>query len=271
MNRGTVLNNEDPAVSWVLCSNVANEQLILAINSCLGQSFKDFELVFVANGEDAEYVAESVKIWFGSDTRLRIFCTQVRHLSFSLALGLHYARGSLIARMDGDDISSLDRLEHQVAFMLAHPEVSVVGTRYEIINQRNCFMRGVNLPQSNKAIRHFLFFSNPLCHPSVMFRKNVVCEAGGYLGGMHAEDYDLWARLALNRNCEFANLERFCLRYRIIGSGDARRSRQAYASMASSQFRNFLLGGGVLWLLSSLISIGKLILRSRLNTDPNVK
>jgi glycosyltransferase involved in cell wall biosynthesis len=263
------VNNVAPAVSWILCSHVANDQLKLAIDSCLAQSFKDFELVFVANGENAEWVAETVKSWFGRDFRIRIFCTHIRQLNFSLSLALHYARGSLIARMDGDDISSLDRLEHQVAFMLANPEVSVVGTCYEIINQQNCSIRRVNLPQSNQAIRRYLLFSNPLCHPSVLFRKKVVYEAGGYLGGGHAEDYDLWSRLALNKNCNFANLDKACLGYRIIGSGIARRSRLAYASMASAQFRNFLLGGGVCWLLSSMISVVKLILRSCQNRNYN--
>jgi glycosyltransferase involved in cell wall biosynthesis len=254
-------NFSRPLVSWVLCSNVENNHLKLSIESCLSQTYDHFELVFIANGQDATRVAQAVRGWFGTDTRVRVFETSIHQLSFSLSLGLHHARGTLIARMDSDDISSSNRLEQQVAFMSERPDVLVLGTNYEIIDNEGTVKSKVILPESDKLIRQALIRGNPFCHPSVMFRRQVILEAGGYLGGLHAEDYDLWARLSLNPNCRFANLSKICLGYRVIGIGFTRRSRWAYASTASSQFRNFLVGGGLRWLFASVISVIKLILR----------
>lgn len=251
-----------PAVSWLVCTHVANEQLREALQSCLAQSFDDFECVLVANGSAAESVAAAVRSWYGHDTRLRVYTTEVKHLTFSLALGLHHARAPLVARMDGDDVSTPDRLSSQVAFMAARPGVAVLGTNYELMDAGGNALSTMSLPQGNAEIRRALLRGNPICHPSVMFRRDVVLAAGGYLGGIYAQDYDLWARLAVDPAVQFANMPQVCLRYRVVGVGTARKARWAYASMAASQFRNFVAGAGLRWALAALITTAKAFLRS---------
>jgi glycosyltransferase involved in cell wall biosynthesis len=252
-----------PAVSWLLCVHVLNEQLRFAIQSCLDQTFTDFELLVVANGSKAEAIAVAVQSWFGHDPRLRVITTDVRFLTFSLTLGLHHARAPLIARMDSDDLSKPDRLEHQVAFMQSHPNVVVLGSAYELIDADGQPQRTVHLPTENRAIRKAMLWGNPLCHPSVMLRRSVVIAAGGYLGGIHAEDYDLWARLVLNTEHHFANLKESYVGYRVIGVGVARGSRISYASIAASQFRNFVQGAGFIWAVSAGISMCKGFIKSK--------
>lgn len=251
-----------PAVSWLLCTHVANEQLRLAVQSCLQQSFTDLELLLVVNGPSAEQVTQVCSDWFAADSRVRIFTTGIRHLAFSLSLGLHHARGELVARMDSDDVSASHRLAHQVAFMRDHPEIAVLGSAYDIIDAGGSVLKTIQLPRSDAAIRRALLWGNPLCHPSVMMRRQVALDAGGYLGGLHAEDYDLWLRLAANPSIQFANLEVVCLGYRSAGVGVARRARSGYASMASAQFRHFVNGFGLRWLLAAMFSTLKAYVRS---------
>ena len=252
-----------PAVSWLLCTHVAGEQLRLALQSCLDQTFTEYELLVVVNGSKAQEVASAVRVWVGSDPRIRIFTTEVRHLIFSLSLGLHHARASLVARMDSDDLSKSDRLERQVAFMRQHPEVVVLGSAYEVLDTEGRPQQKVLLPTSNIEIRRALLKGNPLCHPSVMFRRKVVLDAGGYFGGLHAEDYDLWVRLSNDPANQFANLPEICLGYRSVGVGPARRARSAYASMAASQFQNFVKGYGLSWAFAAFFSTLKAFVRSR--------
>ena len=262
VSESAVFASDLPAVSWLLCTHVANAQLRQAVQSCLVQSFTDFEVLLVINGSAAVDLANMVKVWFGADQRVRIFTTEVRHLTFSLSLGLHHARADLVARIDSDDLSTPDRLARQVAFMREHPEVAVLGSAYQIIDANERAQETVNLPLKDAAVRRALLWGNPLCHPSVMFRRQVVLQVGGYLGGLHAEDYDLWLRLASNPAIKFANLEVVCLGYRSVGAGTARRARSGYASMASAQFRHFVNGFGIRWLLAALVSTLKAFVRS---------
>jgi glycosyltransferase involved in cell wall biosynthesis len=251
-----------PTVSWLLCAHVINDQLRHALWSCLDQTFFDFELLVVANGSAAEDIASAVREWAGDDPRLKVFTTEVRHLFFSLSLGLHYARAPLVARMDADDLSKSDRLERQVAFMQEHPACVVLGSAYDVIDENGRRQKTVHLPTSNDQIRRALLWGNPLCHPSVMFRRKAVLDVGGYLGGMHAEDYDLWVRLSAAPENQFANLDEVCLGYRSVGVGMARRSRFAYATMAAAQYRCFIDGQGVIWAVAALYTTIKAFVRS---------
>lgn len=255
-----------PSVSWILCTHVGGPLLYKAITSCLGQTYKDFELILVINGSDLNSIKEEVMGWdISSDPRIRIYETEVRHLPFSLSLGLHHARGKYIARMDGDDISYPHRLQIQVEFMRNNPDVSVLGTAFEVVDLLDNPISVVRHPLTDNGIRKGMIFKNPICHPTVMFKRSAVEAAGGYLGGYHAEDYDLWIRLSQYPEIKFANLSRVCLGYRSVGVGTARKSQDAYASMAGSQLRSFLISLKMRWITATLISFIKITLNSLAN------
>jgi hypothetical protein len=78
--------NFSTEVSWLLCTNVFDRQFQIALNSCLNQSFSDFELVVVANGEQSEIIAAKIHNLIGDDPRVRVYETKIKHLPFSLSL-----------------------------------------------------------------------------------------------------------------------------------------------------------------------------------------
>ena len=255
------MKSQTPRVSWLFCAHVVNDQLRQAIDSCLNQTFKDFELIVVANGEHAAKIQVAIELWFPNESRMRIFQTEIRHLNFSLSLGLHYARAGLIARMDSDDLSYPHRLTMQVEFMENNPSVAVLGTAYELIDHLGNRLQSVTPPISDLEIRRVLPYRNPICHPTVMFRRSAVMSAGGYIGMIFAEDYDLWLRLAANPSIQFSNLAQVCLGYRAISGGHARKARSAYAGMAASQMYIFLMSCKPSWFLGTLISAAKALSR----------
>lgn len=251
-----------PAVSWLVCSHVVDDRLQSAIASCLAQTFQDFELVFVANGPRHASVGDQVRSWFGHDPRLVVLSTEMRHLTFSLDLGLHHARAPLVARLDGDDVARPGRLAAQVAFMNEHPEVVVLGSAYEIVSPEGHVLQRVEPPLADAAIRAAMLWRNPLCHPAVMFRRAEVLAVGGYLGGIHAQDYDLWLRLSTTPDCVFANLPEAWVGYGAAPAGNARRARTAYAAVAAAQWRQFVAGHGFKWGLAACVTAVKALVRS---------
>eukprot|EP01036_Dinobryon_divergens_P056188 gene56188-75026_t len=108
-------------------------------------------------------------------------------------------------------------------------------------------------PTSDAEIRRALVWRNPICHPSVMFRRQEIRQVGGYLGGLYAEDYDLWVRIARRPGPTFHNLEYAGISYRATGA-EARGSVIAYSSQAGTQIQRFVMTGSLLWLLGALFS-----------------
>lgn len=252
-----------PRVSWILCTNSQNDHLCSAIESCLNQTYEDFELIIVCNGKYSKELNEFLNSLYMHDKRVRIFDTDIRHLIFSLNLAIHYSRGEYIARMDSDDISISNRLEMQVTFLDLHKHIDVLGTNYIFIDSRGELLSKSNLPLDDSKIKRHLYYSNPICHPSVMMRKDTLCSLGGYGGGLLAEDYELWVRFVIRGNVNFANLDEPLLCYRDIGVSGARRAKEAYITMLGIQIKAFLSGAGCFWLMASMISGYKLLVRAK--------
>jgi glycosyltransferase involved in cell wall biosynthesis len=191
-----------------------------AIDSVLRQSFRDFELLLV----EAACDEEDVRSQYCELLTRACGDVRVRHLRYpgpaslvdQLNYGLGLARTDLVARMDADDWSHPERLREQVEFLNEHPEVAVVGTQIDIMDERSCPLGRREYPTEVDAIAACLPRSNPIAHPSVMYRRQAILDAGGYRYRRYPanEDYELWCRLAA-RGQKLANLPRRLLRYRI--------------------------------------------------------
>lgn len=262
-----IMNNlkntmKNPLVSWLICSHIYDDRLRESITSCLKQTYENFEIVLVANGQNCELINKEINILFPRNNKIRIFQTKISGITFSLNLGLHYAKGTLIARMDADDISNPERLEKQVKYMIENPKVSLLGSFYKIIDENGIVVKQKVLPTGNYSIRKSLLYTNPICHPSVLYKKSIAINVGGYMGGIYGEDYDLWVRLSNNPNIIFENIPEYLLFYRNVGAGPARRSRQSYAAVCARQIQQFVIGKGIIWLFSSIITYLKSTIRS---------
>jgi hypothetical protein len=114
--------------------------------------------------------------------------------------------------MDADDSSLPTRIAEQVAFMDANPAVGISGTGFQSFGERN----EVTLyEKSDNDIKLQMLFHCRFCHPTVIIRKQVLTDNNLLFstGFPHAEDYELWARMAFVTN--FANLQQVLLRYRV--------------------------------------------------------
>lgn len=246
-------------VSFLMCTNVFNEYFKHAVNSCLNQTIKNFEIVIVVNNVNESDKSKVKK--FCQDDRIILVFSKARYLTYNLNIGLQHCNSNYIARMDADDISHPDRVERQLEFMIKN-NIDVCGSSYQIIDKDNVVIGKVTQPISNKSIRRKMYFSNPIAHPSVVFRKDVVLDVGGYMGGEYAQDYDLWLRLARNLNIKFYNFSDYLIDYRVFGSG-ARSSKLAYSNTSSAQWKYFVSTYNPVWLFSSLLSLIKRVFSKR--------
>lgn len=117
----------------------------------------------------------------------------------ALSFAAGHARAPFLARMDGDDVCHPDRLAAQLDAMRTDETLGALGTRVEAFGAvAEGMLRFVDwqnsLVTANDHARQ-LFVEAPLCHPSVMLRRDALEAAGGYQATDGPEDYELWLRL----------------------------------------------------------------------------
>jgi GT2 family glycosyltransferase len=203
-----------PAISVAMSVYNCERFLAPAIESILSQSFTDFEFLILNDGS-RDRSAEIINGYAAQDQRIRPIHRENKGLIVSLNQLLAEARAPLIARMDGDDISKPERFAQQIAFMTAHPDHGVLGTWTEDMDEDGepYHMTGSDHPVTNEEFQSVVGERSPLCHPSVMMRRDLALEVGGYHAAFrHCEDYDLWLRLA--SRTKICSIPERLLRYR---------------------------------------------------------
>ncbi len=182
-----------------------------AIESVLAQTFGDFEFLILDDCPKAPR-EEIVKSYH--DHRIRYLRNSenlgVAHTRNRL-MGL--ARGAYFAVMDHDDVWLPQKLERQIAFLEANPEVVACGTAYHRFGH---WYRSfpVVYPKGHEAIKSLLFFKCPLHHPSLVVCASAVRDGGVRYNPAYisVNDRDFYWQLAQLGN--LANLSTVLCRYR---------------------------------------------------------
>jgi len=176
----------------------AQKYIKVAVESILNQTFTDFEFIIINDGSSDE----SLKIIEGyalQDARIKVINRENKGLIKTLNEGLKLAKGKYIARMDADDISLPLRFEKQIQYLEEHSDCIAVGTLAKLIDSDGDVIGPMGSLTAHSEIdnAHLNGKGGAIVHPSAMFRTDEVLSEGGYLEGfMHAEDLELWLRLA---------------------------------------------------------------------------
>ena len=185
----------EPCVSVLMSVYNGERYLEEAIESILNQTFRDFEFIIINDGS-ADGTAGILAHYQRVDDRVRVYDQENRGLVASLNRGGQLARGEYIARMDADDVSLPERLRKQVDYMETHPEVGVMGTQMKQIDEKGRLLSAFDAPLAHEAILWKMLFECAIAHPTVLMRRHLLIEAGGYDPSYaHIEDTELWSRL----------------------------------------------------------------------------
>jgi len=244
----------NPKAAVLLCAHNGELFIKEAIESILSQTYKDFEFIIVENCS-TDNTWQIIKSY--TDHRVKAFQTNFKQLSFNLNYALMQTKAEYVARMDADDIAKPQRLEHQIAYLEANPEIDVLGTAYELFGDED-EGKIIILPATGKAIRRRLPFRFCFCHPSVMFKRETILKCGGYHGAKFCQDMDLWLRLSRDKTIKFANLQEPLIRYR-IHPDQAKGKREVDIIGASLLFREALVQKSPLLFLGFLVAILKIL------------
>ncbi len=183
------------------------DDLSACLESIAMQSLQPAEVVIIYDGPVATETDACVNDYASRLPIKTIIFSENRGLGAALRDGIEHCENEIIARMDTDCVCCPGRFEKQHALITSHNDVSVIGgiIREHLEDQTERQVVERQLPESSSAIARWARYRNPLNHPTVMYRKQAVLEAGNYVPIDLFEDYYLWARM-LTAGFKFLNL-----------------------------------------------------------------
>ncbi|BCX89353.1 glycosyltransferase EpsE epsE [Methylomarinovum tepidoasis] len=166
-----------------------------SIDSILSQTFQNFEFIIVddASTDDTPRILKRYR----NHPKIRLLRNKNNlGLPASLNRAIDLACGHWIARQDDDDISYPNRLELQYNYILKNPEIVLLGTRAEFVDEELRTFAYWDVPESHKDILKKIKWENPFCHSTVIFNKRAIKDIGKYRDKFkYSEDLDLWLRV----------------------------------------------------------------------------
>lgn len=184
---------KDKPLSVVMPVHNAMPHLDAAVRSILDQTFGDFEFV-IYDDASIDGSTECLRDWARRDSRIRLLEGE-RNLGpvGSSTFVVEQSTAPLIARMDADDLCSPDRLDKQFDLLRDNPQAGLVGTLFEVIDERGRVIRKADTWRLARKAPFVPFAA----HGSIMFRRSVFEQIGGYRAECEFwEDQDLVVRMA---------------------------------------------------------------------------
>lgn len=167
-----------------------------AINSIIGQSFTDWELIMCDDGSQDNTLQVALEFERNNPDKI-VVLTNDKNIGLNATLNkcLKVAKGKYIARMDGDDICDPNRFKEELEVLENELDVSIVSTDMNFFDESGVWGKISHPEYPNKS--DFLAGS-PFCHAPCMVRKEAYSAVEGYSVDpklLRVEDYHLWFKM----------------------------------------------------------------------------
>ena len=184
--------------------------VVKTIESVLGQTFADYELIIVDNGSNDGSSEIVAKI---SDPRMRLQrLEQNVGVSNARNIGVQISSAPYITFLDADDWWEPTFLEEMAGLIERHSDAGIYGTGYWIVKngKKRLAPIGVEEGFSEGEINYCRVYAKTLCMPltsiSVCMPRAVFDESGGFPADIRlGEDFLLWVRIALKHKVVLLN------------------------------------------------------------------
>lgn len=238
------------AVALSVYRNDRLDMLEYSINSILNQSYTEFDLFIEVDGK----VDEKITKYLTGISLLNNVFVRFNEVNLGLATRLNsiidivFSKGGYdyLARMDADDVCDKDRFKTQVEYLISNPNVSLVGSDVEEINDKGDVLFYKEMPSSHEVLLKNIIKRCPLNHPTVMFNlSHFSVRDISYKSELkNTQDYYLWVDL-FAKGKVFANINKPLLKFRIDDDFHNRRGFDKAINDVNSRFYAFKVLGNI--------------------------
>lgn len=188
-----------PVVSVIMPSYNNQDVIGNAIESVLSQTMDSWELIIIDDGS-TDSTVDFVKSTY-KDNRISIYSMEKNSGSGACRnVAISKAKGRYIAVLDADDECLPHRLEKQVEAFAQYPDAAVIASQVLEFGSWGGPISGTWPTIEADVRKRQQMGKMPVAHPSVMFERNALLEAGCYdTACIRAQDYALFLRLTNKR------------------------------------------------------------------------
>ena len=194
------MNKQPSQISVVMSvyKNDSPEDFIIATRSILDQTIPPQEIIVVIDGPIGMDLEESIQKISQENSIKIIRLEENKGLAVARKTAIEQAKHNIIAVMDSDDISVLDRFESQLPYIVKEGFDLVGGWIEEFVNNPNDTGKVRKVPENIAEIYKFGKWRAPVNHVTIMFKKDSYNSIGGYSDVRNSEDWDLLSRMLVN-------------------------------------------------------------------------
>ena len=209
-----------------------------AISSILTQTYRDFEFIICDDGS-SDCTWNALLEIQKQDSRIVLLRNETNcGLAHALNCCLSVSKGDYIARMDDDDYAHPQRFATQMEYLQENPDIAFVGCNVNLVQSK--VVVGIRTLPEVPEVKDF-YITQPFIHPSLLFRRKILDDVGGYSEEKYAtfcEDYDLLLRLYTD-GCVGANLQENLLDYSIPMTAKGSRKMRHRWNETVTRFHRF--------------------------------
>lgn len=188
------MTKRKPLVSVIMATYNDEDFVEESIQSVLTQDFDDFEFIIINDGS-TDKTPHILKKIASQDKRIRLVNQKNQGLVKSLNRALFMAEGEYIARIDGDDQWLPGKLSSQMNYLQKNPKTVIISGAREEFDLNSIPFNFVFTSHTHEQIMRTVTISNPFTHSSVVFKKNIALQCGGYPDMCPVEDYALFSQM----------------------------------------------------------------------------
>lgn len=228
----------------------------VAVESILNQTCKPDEVVLVVDGPVGEPLKKVILEYDRLECFKVIWLPENKGLGNARRVGVDACVNELIAMMDSDDISVLDRFEKQLRLFEIDAELDIAGGLIsEFIGEPKNVVAKRIVPTTDAEIKEYLKTRCPMNHMTVMCKKASLGQVGGYVDWHYNEDYYLWIRMVM-ANMKFANIPEVLVNVRIGKEMYQRRGGLRYFR-SEAKLQKYMLDHKIIDFGTFLVNVGK--------------
>lgn len=196
MNINASAAGESVKVSVIMGIYNCADTLPRAIESILAQTYTNWELILCDDGSTDETYTVARNYQQKEPDRIILLKNETNHgLNYTLNKCLRHAKGTYIARMDGDDYCLPQRFEVEKSALDHEPDIAIVSTDMGFFDESGTWgtISNPDYPEPSDFIH-----GTPFCHAPCMVRKAAYDKVHGYSEDkklLRVEDYHLWLKM----------------------------------------------------------------------------